>query len=205
MHPNKRPVTTEIARLKARTVQFRVTRSGWQDRDNSTHEPEQQAFDQQLACEHQPARAERRPDCHFAFAGRPSGQQQAGDVGARNHQYESDCTEQHGEQRLSVFEEGLPNRLEPECIPLVVWVFAPQPIGQLAHTLLRLGHGETLPHSADDRISAAPARGHLGRVEDQRDVNFFASDIGKALREDANHRASHSVHDDGLPDNAGIS
>ena len=127
------------------------------------------AFGQHLLHEPDACAADRHPDGElFLTAGR-AGQEQRGDVRARDQQDEADRAEQHQQRRPHVADQGVAERTEARAVPGVfLGVRAAQPRADDQHFFTRLGErnpGTAPRHHVQEMGGAKRA---VGIVERQR-------------------------------------
>ena len=101
---------------------------------------EQHALGQQLADEAFPARAERRPDGDLFLPAGGAGEQQIGDVGARDQQDERHGAEHDEHRDAEVADDGLDERDDVDRERAVAFVFLPDPRRDPRHVVPRLRH-----------------------------------------------------------------
>ena len=136
-------LVTSAANISIRTIDRGILQAqdaGGRERDDRADHPlserdaddcgdgrEQQAFDDELSHQASAAGAKRRPDRKLTLALHAPGEKQAGDVGAADHQDESDGREHHQQRQLQISHQVLAQRDDLDRqLRVGRWIFPPQ-------------------------------------------------------------------------------
>ena len=141
-----------------------------QQSDQAAGDGEHQALGQQLADDAPAAGAERGADGDFLLARERAGEEQVGDVGARDEEHEGHRRHEHQERQAHAPDRLLLQRQHAERQPAVrrieVWMLAPQPHRQRVELGSRLRDRRARLERRDDVVVLAVP--DLRRVGGQR-------------------------------------
>ena len=221
--PKTSPVSSETASVNARATgssadvgrarqalgiegQERAqSADGQRHAERAADQREQRALDDELAQQRAPGGAERGADGELAVAGLGPGQQQVGEVGARDEQDEADRGLQHPDRARGAADDLGLDRLHLQRVVLGIGHvhLGAGALAPLRQQRRQLGLGRRRRHAvlqpADEIQEMAAAVLAVGRVEPGRqpdlDVAVHHVDL---RRQDADDLAAHAVEVDGL-------